>query len=60
MFFEYLLPHVRLLYSQRKMLLRMKMQKLVYNFVYGNKEDNGSYVDIQKPVQTGQSHLIAL
>ena len=35
-FFESLLPHIKKLTSQKKMLLRMKMQEMVYNFVYGN------------------------
>lgn len=36
-FFESLLPHIRTLTPQKKMLLRIKMQELVYNFVYVNQ-----------------------
>lgn len=33
-FFESLIPHIKGLPPARKMLLRMKMQELIYNFVY--------------------------
>lgn len=33
-FFQSLLPHIRTLTPQQKMSLRIKMQELVYNFVY--------------------------
>lgn len=36
-FFKSLVNHVKLLNPQKKMLLRMKIQELVYNEVYGNK-----------------------
>jgi hypothetical protein len=33
-FFESLIPHIKGLPPSRKMLLRMKIQELIYNFVY--------------------------
>ncbi|CAH1982190.1 unnamed protein product [Acanthoscelides obtectus] len=36
-FFDSLLPHIRPLTPQRKMLLRMRIQELVYNFIYNDQ-----------------------
>lgn len=39
-FFDSLLPHVRKLAPQNKMLLRIKIQELVYSFSYGSTNQN--------------------
>ena len=36
-FFESLIPHIKRLSPARKMLLRMKIQELIYNFVYNQE-----------------------
>lgn len=38
-FFQLLLPHIKKLSPQKKLLLQMDMQKLVYNYTYGETED---------------------
>lgn len=39
-FFESLLPHISTLTPQQKLLLRMKIQQTVYNFIYDNQPAN--------------------
>ncbi|CAH1962621.1 unnamed protein product [Acanthoscelides obtectus] len=66
-FFDSLLPHVRTLPPRKKMLLRMKMQELVYNFVYGgesnpsqNQYQNSSEVLCSTPQEPMAYHVTEL
>ncbi|KAF2887960.1 hypothetical protein ILUMI_18213, partial [Ignelater luminosus] len=52
-FFDSLLPHIRTFSPQRKLLLRMKIQQVVYNFAYGSQERTQEII----PPQPYQLHV---
>lgn len=57
LFFQSLLPHLRPLPPHQKMLLRIKIQELVYNFIYRNQNKN-SHADTSMPVQPPSQYQI--